>query len=293
MHRPRPSPAPAPPARPDRQTVGQRVHAGPLRARSGTSKVTLPCHCTLIQLILWRCKCGGGADKFGDSQSFLLSPSPQKKFLEEDFIRKLARDRARAPIPFRLYTFRPCPFPDTHRPLSPSSPLPGGGYGVRHGNPGMLRRDLVNMRARMRPPRVRPERCPSCIHLDGVHILPSRCSSKAKGNFVCTFALISHLDLIFILQPQRSSPSLVANPCLVGKRDGPPPAPPHSLSRCLMPSCLPAWQSSFTPSARGPSAVRQRDYIRVRVERAFSLRINRVRGRRAASAAASLFLLSR
>ena len=184
-------------------------------------------------------------------------------------------------------------FPDTHRPLSPSSPLPGGGYGVRHGNPGMLRRDLVNMRARMRPARVRPERCPSCIHLDGVHILPSRCSSKAKGNFVCTFALISHLDLIFILQPQRSSPSLVANPCLVGKRDGPPPAPPHSLSRCLMPSCLLAWQSSFTPSARGPSAVRQRDYIRVRVERAFSLRINRVRGRRAASAAASLFLLSR
>ena len=36
---------------------------------------------------------------------------------------------------------------------------------------------------------------------------------------------------------------------------------------------------------------RKRDYIRVRVERAFSLRINRVKRRRAA--AAGLFLLSR
>ena len=41
---------------------------------------------------------------------------------------------------------------------------------------------------------------------------------------------------------------------------------------------------------------RKRDYIRVRVERAFSLRINRVKRRRAAAAAAAaagLFLLSR
>ena len=59
MHRPCPSPAPGPPAQTDSRTTSS---CGPLRARSGTSKVTISCHCTLIQLILWRCKCVEGTN---------------------------------------------------------------------------------------------------------------------------------------------------------------------------------------------------------------------------------------
>ena len=52
-------------------------------------------------------------------------------------------------------------------PIGPSagSPRPQVGYRVRHGNPGMLRRDLVNMRACAAHV---SERCPSCMYLSGV-----------------------------------------------------------------------------------------------------------------------------
>ena len=56
----------------------------------------------------------------------------------------------------------------------PSQRVSQVGYGVRHGNPGMLRRDLVNMRACAAAAALHgearhvSERCPPCMYLGGV-----------------------------------------------------------------------------------------------------------------------------
>ena len=101
MHRPCPSPAPGPPAQTDSRTTSS---CGPLRARSGTSKVTLSCHCTLIQLILWRCKCVEGTNL--SLRPFRIVWRLSSFPFEEDIFRIPA---PLAPDPFQVIHFSTLP----------------------------------------------------------------------------------------------------------------------------------------------------------------------------------------
>ena len=162
------------------------------------------------------------------------------------------------PIPFRLYTFRPCPA-SRHPSASLSLPSSLCRAEVTVFATGILACSDAILLICAHAPRTCQTGTLSVFHPFGwgSHFnVPLQLQTAILLAFHFTF--ISHLDLIFI--PQRCNPT--------GPELALPGGEPlscwetrwapslqllaHSLSRCLMPSCLPAWQSSFTPSARGP-----------------------------------------